>query len=193
MSTSTNLPTMSCCSDQFRFKSCSGRESCEYQTAGSHISNWFFVGELTRTVDAETANRWVRHQTVHPSRLKRCLSVNPKKVKESPMPNVIVSPTLSSTSFHGYEQSIREMTATKDEAADMSFPQQLQPKTLGSIHLLCFRDTSSLLLSQSRNPRGPCGAASASISVFCDCHLLPADRKARMGLLFTDAAHTVLD
>uniref|UniRef100_A0A7S0QN74 Uncharacterized protein n=1 Tax=Cryptomonas curvata TaxID=233186 RepID=A0A7S0QN74_9CRYP len=184
-----NLSTKPPSSDQLRSKSCCVKDSCDFQTVGSHISNWFFVEELTRTVGAETADRWVRHQTVNASRLKRCRS-NP--AKPSPLSSLTVSPTLSSTSFRshlGGNQSMREMTTIKDEAADMSFPQQ--PKTSILSDLPCFRDTSSFLPSQSRQPRSSCGAA-ASISALCDRRVLP-DREARLGLLFTDAAHTVLD
>ncbi len=84
---------------------------------------------------------------------------------------------------------MREMTAIKDEAADMSFPQQAKTSILSD--LLCLRDTSSFLPSQSRYPRSSCGAT-ASISSLCDCRVMP-DRESRLGLLFTDAAHTVLD
>ncbi len=89
---------------------------------------------------------------------------------------------------------MREMTTAKDEVADMSFPQQ--PKVSGFIELTCSRDTSSFLPSQSRNPKSSCSAASASIAAaLCDrrVHIVDRDLEARLGLMFTDAAHTVLD
>ena len=192
--TEIKLLSMSRCSKS-KSKSCPVKDDCDYQTAGSQISNWFFVQELTRTVGAETADRWVRHQTVHSqARLKRCHSDNPEKAKTLPVPNVTFGSSLKSTSFESHQRdvrSLREMTAIGDEAADMSFPQQ--PKAPSLIDLYCFRDTSSFLPSQSRHPRSSCGAASASISALCDRRVISADLESRMGLLFTDAAHTVLD
>jgi hypothetical protein len=173
---------------------------------GSYISNCFFYEELSRIVGCHIADEWLRHQKALPSSLMRASSCHPIKnqkiqlsgsnggvSKESSIG--LSGPIFAQTPFHNnFERaSTAVQMAMKDETAELCFLQiRLSQPDLQAIDIRRARDTSSLL-SSLYSPRTAVRLVKASCGTGSSMHSDRSGAPGNIGLLFTDAAHTILD
>ena len=173
---------------------------------GSHISNCYFFEELSRTVGNQVAEEWIRKQVIIPRPLVRASSCSKAQ-------NVMIEHDTASRNMPpgggqkyssclidsktsqpkaNFDHLPRVQVSMKDEIASIPFQQS---KTLQALDIRRARDTSSLLSSLSsprtaaRLVKASCGASSAGHSTLGDRR----GQAGNLGLLFTDAAHTILD
>ena len=164
---------------------------------GSKISNWYFFEELSRTVGAQVAEDWFRGQKAIARSSGCCKNqISEEKVSRPSVVSKLLitrasAPRPSKLSSFGEPTNM----SIRDEAGEMRFPQTILSQP---IEICRARDTSSLLSSSPRTVARltrACSAASPGLGATCDRHRrsLSAERDARLGLLYTDAAHTILD